>query len=90
MDITKSTCCRRLSFVNAVSCPHCGQAFPPGTLKAKALAEDKAFNKKVYVLFLAALVALAAVSIFILSQHPSKPPAAGHLEHVPSFTFISH
>ena len=84
MDITKSTCCRRLSFVNAVSCPHCGEAFQPGTLRAKALAEDKAFNRKVYALFLAAFVVLAAVSIFILSQHPSKPTDAGHLQYVPA------
>jgi hypothetical protein len=68
MDITKSTCSSRLSFVNAVSCPHCGKAFPPGKLKAKAVAEDKAFNRKVYGLFFASFVALP-VSIFILSQH---------------------
>jgi len=84
MDITKSTCCHRLSFVNAVSCPHCGEAFPTGALKSKALAEDKAFNRKVYVLFLAAFVVLAAVSIFILSQHPSKPTDDGHLQYVPA------
>lgn len=71
MDITKSTCCNRLSFVNAILCPHCGKAFQPGTLKAKAVAEDKAFNRKAYGLLFAAFVALVAVSIFILSQHPS-------------------
>jgi len=58
MDITKSTCCRRLSFINLVSCPHCGNALPPGALKAKALAEDRAFNRKGYVLFLAAFLIL--------------------------------
>ena len=82
MDITRSMCCHRLSFVNLVSCPHCGKAFSPGTLKSQALAEDKSFNKKVYALFVAAFVVLAAVSIFVLSQRPSKPVAASHLEHV--------
>ena len=58
MDITKSTCCRRRSFINLVSCPHRGNAFPAGTRKAKAFAEDKAFNRKGYALFLAALLIL--------------------------------
>jgi hypothetical protein len=84
MDIIKSTCCRRLSFVNALSCPHCGEAFPTGALKAKALAEDKAFNRRVYVLFLAAFLALAAVSILILSQRPAKPAPESHLQYVPA------
>ena len=71
MDITKSTCCNRLTFINVILCPHCGKAFQSETLKGKAVAEDKAFNRKTYGLFLAAFVALVAVSTFILSQHPS-------------------
>ena len=86
MDITRSTCCRRLSFVNRASCPHCGQAFLPGTLQARAVAEDRAFNQKVYGLFLVVFIALAAVSVFILLQHPAKSPAVSHLEHIPAFT----
>jgi hypothetical protein len=86
MDITRSACCHRLSFVNLVSCPHCGKAFTPGTLKARALAENKAFSKKIYALFLVAFIALAAVSIFIVSQHPSSSPAVSHLEPIPAFT----
>lgn len=82
MDINRSTCCHRLSFVNLVSCPHCGKAFLSGTLKSQALAEDKLFNKKVYALFLAVFVFLAVASIFILSQQSAKPPAASHLEHL--------
>ena len=81
MDITRSVCCHRLSFVNLASCPHCGKAFSAGTLQSQARAEDKAFNNKVYVLFLAVFVALTVVSIFILSQQPTRPPATSHLEH---------
>ena len=77
MDITRSMCCHRLSFVNLVSCPHCGKTFSPGTLQSQARAEDKAFNKKVYALFLAVFVVLAVWSIFIFSRQP----AARHLEH---------
>lgn len=89
MDITRSACCRRLSFVNLASCPHCGKAFPPATLKAKGLAEDKAFNRKVRALFLAVFVVWAVVSIFILAQHVSKQPAANKLEHLPASLLIS-
>ena len=82
MDITKSTCCRRLTFVNVASCPHCGNAFPAGALQDKAIAEVKAFNRNINALFLAVLVALAAVSIFIFWQRPSKPLAVSHADHV--------
>ena len=82
MDITRSNCCHRLSFVNLASCPHCGKACSPGTLQSQARAEDKTFNKKVYALFLAVFVTLALASIFILSQYPTNAPAASHIEHV--------
>ena len=65
MDITKSTCCRRLSFVNLVSYPHCGKSFQPGSLAAKAVAENRVFNRKAYVIFLAALLTLPLALFFI-------------------------
>jgi hypothetical protein len=65
MDITKSSCCHRLSFTNAASCPHCGRAFQPGTLAAKAVAEDKAFDRKANVLFLVAFLALPVLLLFL-------------------------
>ena len=68
MDLTKSLCCRRLCFTNVASCPHCGEAFQPGALKAKAVGEDKAFDRKAHALFLAAFLALPAVLIFVQFQ----------------------
>ena len=65
MNLTKSLCCRRLSFTNAGSCPHCGKTFQPGTLETKAAAEDKAFERKARVLFIIAFVALPAVLFFL-------------------------
>ena len=65
MDLTKSLCCRRLCFANAASCPHCGKAFQPGALKAKAVAEDKAFDRKAHALFLAAFLVLPVVMFFV-------------------------
>jgi hypothetical protein len=73
MDITKSTCCRRLSFINLVSCPDWGNALPPGTLKAQALAEDKAFNRKGYALFLAAFLVLPPALFFIQGYLLASP-----------------
>lgn len=65
MDLTKSLCCRRLCFTNAASCPHCGKAFQPGALKAKAVAEDKAFDRKAHALFLATFLVLPVVIFFV-------------------------
>ena len=65
MNITKSLCCRRLSFINATSCPHCGVAFQDGSLRSKAVAEDKAFDRKARVLFIIAFLAVPVV-LFVL------------------------
>jgi hypothetical protein len=68
MNITKSLCCHRLCFTNTASCPHCGESFQPGALKAKAVAEDKAFEMKAHALFLAAFLALPALLLFVQFQ----------------------
>jgi len=67
MGITRSPCCRRLCFTNTASCPHCGKAFQPGVLKAKAVAEDKAFDKRSHILFLVMFLVLPTVLLFISS-----------------------
>jgi hypothetical protein len=58
MDITKSLCCRRLCLTNALACPHCGKDFQPGSLAAKADAENKALSRRTYAMFLAAFLLL--------------------------------
>ena len=68
MDLTKSLCCHRLCFTNTASCPHCGEPFQPGALKAKAFAEDKAFEMKAHALFLAAFLVLPVVMLFVQFQ----------------------
>lgn len=68
MDLTKSLCCHRLCFTNTACCPHCGEPFQPGALKAKAVAEDKAFVRRVHTLFLAAFLALPVVLLFVQLQ----------------------
>ncbi len=60
---------------NAASCPHCREPFQPGALKAKAVAENKAFEMKARVLFLAAFLALPAVLLLVHFQgYPLSTP----------------
>jgi hypothetical protein len=66
MDITKSLCCRRLCLASALSCPHCGKGFPPGSLAAKADAENTAFTRRTYTIFVAAFLFLPPALFLIL------------------------
>ena len=56
MSLTKCPGCRHLTFVDALSCPSCGEAFRPGILRAKAAAEDRSFNRRCGALFLSVLL----------------------------------
>ena len=64
MSLMKCPACRRLTFIDASSCPSCGEAFRPGTLRAKAADEERGFNRRCGALFLSAL--LAAASLFAI------------------------
>jgi hypothetical protein len=68
MNITKSLCCHRLCLTNALSCPHCGKSFQPGALDAKADAENKAFDRKGYAIFLAAFLILPP-ALFLVQRY---------------------
>ncbi len=68
MNLTKSSCCGRLSFTDAASCPHCGKAFQPGTLKAKAVAEGKAFDRKARAVFIVAFIAFPVMLLYLQFQ----------------------
>lgn len=64
MSMTKCPDCRRLTFIDAPSCPGCGEAFEPGALRAKAAAEESGFNRRRGALFLSALL-LSAVGALL-------------------------
>ena len=67
MSLTKCPDCRRLSFVEAESCPSCERAFRPGELRARANAEERAFGRRYNGLFAALfLLALAALAFVVL------------------------
>jgi hypothetical protein len=67
MSLTKCPACRRLTFIDASSCPSCGDAFRPGALRAKAAAEERGFNRRCGALFLSALLLTAvAASLFAI------------------------
>ena len=73
MDITKSLCCRRLCLTNALSCPHCGKGFQPGSLAAKADAETKALTRKTYAIFLTAFLILPP-ALFLIQGYLHRMP----------------
>jgi hypothetical protein len=54
MNITKCPSCGRLCFSDAPFCPSCAVAFQAGELNAKADAEERAFNRKWNLIFIAA------------------------------------
>jgi hypothetical protein len=66
MSLTKCPDCRRLTFIDALSCPSCGQAFRPGVLRAKAATEERGFNRRCGALFLSALL-LGTVAALLLT-----------------------
>jgi ribosomal protein L32 len=67
MSLTKCPACHRLTFIDASSCPSCEEAFRPGTLRAKAAAEERGFNRRCGTMFLSALLlAAVAASLFAI------------------------
>ena len=67
MSLTNCPDCRRLSFVEAGSCPSCQRMFRPGELRARADAEERAFGRRNNGLFAALfLFALAALAFVVL------------------------
>ncbi len=73
MNITRSLCCHRLCLTNSLSCPHCGKGFQPGSLDAKADAENIAFDRKTYVIFLAAFLILPP-ALFLIQGYLHASP----------------
>lgn len=73
MDLTRSLCCRRLCFTNAFYCPHCGKSFQPGSLAAKAVAENAAFKRKGFAVFLAAFL-IVPPALFLIHGYLQRSP----------------
>ena len=66
MGLTSCPHCRKLCFTDAALCPSCRRAFRNGELQAQADAEDRAFMRKSYALFLMALLASLGVAAFVV------------------------
>ena len=66
MGLTKCPDCRRLSFVEATSCPSCERAFRPGEMRAQANAEERAFGRRNNSLFAAVFLMALAVLVFVV------------------------
>lgn len=63
MSISNCPNCGRMCFSDDAGCPGCSYVFPPGELKAKAIADETVFMRKsnavFAVVFFALMVALA-------------------------------
>jgi hypothetical protein len=67
MSLTKCPDCRRLTFVDALSCPSCGEAFRPGVLGAQAATEERGFNRRCGALFVSAVLLSAAGALLFVT-----------------------
>ena len=66
MSLTKCPGCRRLSFVEAESCPSCARVFRTGELRARAIAEDRTFFRRNNSLFAALFLLALAALVFVM------------------------
>ncbi len=73
MSLTKCPDCRHLSFVDAASCPSCLRAFRPGVLRAQAAAEERSFRIKYGTIYLAALLSVIALLLFVALRVGTGP-----------------
>ena len=76
MSLVKCPECLRLCFSDSEACQSCAREFKPGELGAKLAAENKAFDRKCYgvflVLFLLVLIALGYV-VFLMPVRRQPP-----------------
>ena len=73
MSLVKCPECLRLCFSDSQACQSCSHEFNRGELGAKLVAENKAFDRKCYGVFLILLlVALIAVG-YAVFQGPVMP-----------------
>ena len=76
MSLVKCPECLRLCFSDSEACQSCAREFKPGELGAKLAAENKAFDRKCYgvflVLLLLVLIALG-YAVFQALVMPTTP-----------------
>ena len=88
MSLTKCPGCSRLCFSKYASCPNCSRVFEVGELDAKVNAEDRAFNRKANIVFLAVfLILMGALVLVALRPQPNNLPDninIGNKETTPS------
>lgn len=66
MNLVNCPACDNLCFTDCKSCAGCGREFQSGTLQTKADAEDKAFMRKSYAIFLVAILILLGALVFVV------------------------
>jgi len=73
MSLVKCPECRRLCFSDSQACHSCSREFNQGELRAKLAAENKAFDRKCYGVFLILLLLVLIAVGYAVFQGPVIP-----------------
>jgi hypothetical protein len=73
MSLVKCPECLRLCFSDSQVCHSCSREFNRGQLRAKLAAENKAFDRKCYVVFLVLLLLVLIAVGYAVFQGPVIP-----------------
>jgi hypothetical protein len=79
MSLVKCPECQRLCFSDSQACHSCSREFNPGELRAKLAAENKAFDRKCYGVFLILLLLVLIAAGYAVYQGPVMPRAPDSL-----------
>jgi hypothetical protein len=84
MSLVKCPECLRLCFSDSQACQSCSREFNPGQLRAKLAAENKAFDRKCYGVFLILLVLALLAEGYAVFHGPGIPLTPDSLAISPS------
>jgi len=79
MSLVKCPECLRLCFSDSHACESCSREFNRGELNAKLAAENKAFDRKCYAIFLILMLAALIAVGYAVFQGPVMKQIPDHL-----------
>ena len=79
MSLVKCPECLRLCFSDSDACQSCSREFNRGELRGKLTAENKAFDRKCYAIFLILMLAALIAVGYVVYQGPVMPQTLDQL-----------
>jgi hypothetical protein len=79
MSLVKCPECLRLCFSDSQACQSCSREFNGGELNAKLAAENRAFDRKCYAIFLILILAALIAVGYVVWQGPVMPQTSDRL-----------